>query len=277
MYTSHWGLRESPFRSSADSKYFFRSPTHDEALARLHFLVDNHRQLGVVTGEPGCGKSILLRVFAEQLRQDGANVVLVGLLGLTASEFLWNVAEQLGATPSDRDVVLWRRIVDRLVEQRYQRLSSVVLLDEADEAHPDVLSYVLRLLRADTSPDARLTAVLTATPQGLDRIGRRLLDLSDLRIDLEPWDQGDVADYLQASLTKAGCSQTVFDTLAATQIHALTHGIPRQVNQLAELALLAGAGQRRFTIDPDTVRSVHAELQVGPLLASPARTAPARG
>lgn len=268
MYTSHWGLRESPFRSCANPKYFFRSPTHDEALARLHFLVDNRRQLGVVTGEPGCGKSILLRVFADQLRQDGASVVLVGMMGLSAGEFLWAIAEQMGVPASDRDAVVWRRIVDHLIENRYQRLASVLLFDEADEADSEALSSILRLLRADPSPDAQLTAVVTATPAGVGRIGRRLLDLSDLRIDLEPWDPADVAEYLQASLRKAGCQHTVFDGQAAAQIHALTQGNPRQVSQLAELALLAGAGQQRLAIDQDTVRSVYAELRVGSLVAS---------
>ena len=50
MYQSHWGLRAMPFNGRVDPKYFFPSPTHEEALARLHFLVENHRRLGIVLG-----------------------------------------------------------------------------------------------------------------------------------------------------------------------------------------------------------------------------------
>lgn len=43
MYQAHWGLRESPFRGLLDPKFFYQSPTHEEALARLHFLVEQRR------------------------------------------------------------------------------------------------------------------------------------------------------------------------------------------------------------------------------------------
>ena len=70
MYTEHWGLRESPFRGSLDPRYFFNSPSHDEALARLQFLVDNQRRLGLMLGAAGSGKSLLLEVFSRRLRGD---------------------------------------------------------------------------------------------------------------------------------------------------------------------------------------------------------------
>ena len=68
MFESHWGLRESPFRDLADPRYFYCSPTHDEALARLQFLVRNHRRLGLLLGTPGSGKTLLLGVFGRQMR-----------------------------------------------------------------------------------------------------------------------------------------------------------------------------------------------------------------
>ena len=66
MYASHWGLRESPFRNCLDPHCFYQSPTHEEALARLHFLVEQHRRLGLLLGPDGSGKSLLLEVFAAQ-------------------------------------------------------------------------------------------------------------------------------------------------------------------------------------------------------------------
>ena len=57
MYHSHWGLDEAPFRTDLDPRYFYQSPTHEEALARLHFPVDYRRRLGLSRGEPGSGKS----------------------------------------------------------------------------------------------------------------------------------------------------------------------------------------------------------------------------
>ena len=127
MYRQYWGLRESPFRGALDPRLFFPSPTHEEALARLHFLVDERRRLGLLLGLPGTGKSLTLEVFARRLRRAGAQVANINLLGIEIHEFLWLVAAELGANPDRRDdpFRLWRSVLDRLVENRYQQFDTV--------------------------------------------------------------------------------------------------------------------------------------------------------
>ena len=265
MYASHWGLQESPFRSSLDPKYFHSSPTHEEALARLHFLVEHGRRAGLLLGGGGSGKSLLFQVFAEQLRRQGLQTPAINLLGLDPREFLWELAAQFQLNPriGDDRFVLWRRIADRLAENHYQQLGVVVLLDDAHEANGDVLAHVVRLLQNDPTPGARLTVVLASDPRHLGRLGQRLLDLAELRIEIELWDAEDTSDYLRSSISKAGREAPVFEPPAATRLHQLTGGVPRQVSQLAELTLLAGAGEQLERIDHGTIDSVYNELRVG--------------
>ena len=264
MYETHWGLRESPFRGGADRRFFFQSPTHDEALARLQFLVENDRRLAVLTGQTGVGKSMLLRLFADQLRQQGIEVALVNLIGLPAEELVWTVADQLHAGPAAGDPmpILWRKISDRLVAQRYQQLKTVVLFDDAGEAAVTTRASLVRLIQSDTSGENRLTVVLSTTPDRVDQLGSRLLDLSELRIELETWAADDVADFLQSSLDRAGRRSPIFVENAANKLHALGEGIPRNISQLAELSLLAGAGRQAQSIDGETVESVFHQLSV---------------
>ncbi|HKD38008.1 MAG TPA: hypothetical protein VKB78_14445, partial [Pirellulales bacterium] len=73
-YRMHWGLTETPFRGGIDPKFFYESPTHEEALARLRFLVEERQRLGMLMGESGTGKSMLLEVVARQLRRGGSQV-----------------------------------------------------------------------------------------------------------------------------------------------------------------------------------------------------------
>jgi type II secretory pathway predicted ATPase ExeA len=47
------------------------------------------------------------------------------------------------------------------------------------------------------------------------------------------------------------------------RLHELAHGIPRRVSQLADLALLAGAGRNLDQIDAEVVETVYQELGVG--------------
>src|SRR5574340_989475 len=130
MYPSHWGLQRSPFRACLDPQFFFQSPGHEEALARLHFLVDQHHRVGLLMGPAGSGKSLMLEVFAEQLRRTGRTVARLNLLGVEPAEMLGLLAAALHRNlPATATVAaLWRAITDRLSEHRYEQIDSVVLL-----------------------------------------------------------------------------------------------------------------------------------------------------
>jgi type II secretory pathway predicted ATPase ExeA len=264
MYQSHWGLHQSPFRDCRDPQDFYQSPTHDEALARLQFLVDERRRLGLLMGPPGSGKSLVLEVFAAQLGRRGLPVAKVNLLGIEPAELLWLLATQFGLNPgrSDSTAGLWRKVTDRLLEHRYQQLSTAILLDDADQASPQVLVQLVRLADHDPSPEAKLTLVLAGQQQRMGRLGDALLGRAELRVDLDPWEESDTEGYLKTSLRQAGCQTPVFAEPAVARLHELSHGIPRRVRQLADLALVAGAGRDLAEVDADVVESVWQELSV---------------
>ena len=81
--------------------------------------------------------------------------------------------------------------------------------------------------------------VLAAQPRRLFKLGNRLLELADLRIDLEGWESDDTAAFVKKALAEAGRTTPVFSEAALHSLHELASGIPRRVKQLADLALLA--------------------------------------
>jgi general secretion pathway protein A len=189
-------------------------------------------------------------------------VAKLSLLAVEPAEMLRMLAEQWGLNPepSASTAWLWRALGDRLIEYRYQQLEAVVLLDDADQADRGVLEHVARLARFDPSPEMRLTIVLAGRNEGMARLWQPLLDLADLRIDLEPWQRADTEEFVGAALSQAGCTSPVFAGSALERLHELAHGIPRRVSQLADLSLLAGAGAELDQIDAGVVESVYQEL-----------------
>lgn len=264
MYHLHWGLSDSPFRNRLDARQFHASPAHDEALARLHFLADQRRRLGVLLADPGCGKSLLLEVFAAELRRAGRSVARLSLLGLDPHELCWQLAAAFGLAPREPATTaqLWRKLTDHLHENRYQRIDTVVLLDDADEAAGDVLQQVARLAQSENSTDSRLTIILAADRAHVEGLGNRLLELAELRIDVAPWEYADTVDYITSALRRCGRDRPVFTAAALARLHEVTRGVPRRINQLADLCLLAGAGKDVQQIDVDTVNTVQEELGV---------------
>jgi general secretion pathway protein A len=264
MYLPQWGLRDTPFRSAYDARYFFESSTHEEACARLHFLVEQHRRLGLLMGDFGSGKSMLLEAFARAVRRGGHPAALIDLVGLQGTDMLAELAIQFGLSPDQGATAasLWRSLADRIVEYRYQLLDTVILLDDADQASHEVLAQITRLAQLERSAEARLTLVLAGRRERMNRVGRALLELAELRIDIEPWEPADTASYLKHALEQAGCQTEVFTASAIERLHQIAQGIPRRVSQLADLSLLAGAGQNLPQIDVAVVESVYHELGV---------------
>jgi len=264
MYHSYWGIGGSPFQNRLDPSKFYESPTHEEAIARLDFLVKGHRRLGLLLGPAGSGKSFVLEVFADRLRREGCPTATVSAFGVESVEFLAQVAVGFGLNP-DLGLAamdLWRLLGDRIAEFRYQRMETVLLVDDADSASREVLVQLTRLAKSDPGPDSLLTIVLAGQPSQIGRLGAPLLELAELRIDLEPWEPADTIHFVESALQKAGRTTPVFAEPAIEKLHQLAQGVPRRVSQLADLALVAGAGRNLDSIDADTVDSVCQELGV---------------
>jgi type II secretory pathway predicted ATPase ExeA len=151
-------------------------------------------------------------------------------------------------------------VTDRLLEHRFRQLETAILLDNADQAVRGVPQQLARLAQNDLSSDARLTIILAVANSDVSHLGERLLDLADLRIDLEAWEVEDVGEFLHFSLTNAGGDANIFSDEAVSRLHELTGGVPRRVIQLADLALMAGAGAEHDRIDAEVVTSAHHEL-----------------
>ena len=263
MYLEHWGLERSPFAPGPTPPFYYEGESQAEAAARLRFVARQGRRLALLTGVRGAGKSLSLARFANECRREGRSVVAVGLAGLTVRELLWQVNAQLalGPQPSEDAVALFRRFAGSVESPASASAAggTLVLLDDADQAGPDVRSQLVRLLNIGRGRSC-LTLVLAAAPDGLARLGGELLDATDLCIELEPWSDADTIGYIQHALLEAGCDRPAFDDEALAVLATLSGGVPRHVNRLADHALLAAAAAGLEAVDAGTIEATHDSL-----------------
>ena len=194
----------------------------------------------------------------------GDRVASLDLFGLTPREFYFRLASELGAEPwaGDDATTLQRRLADRVVADRALGVGVTLLVDGADQAGADTLSHLQRVLRSEQLGHGRVGVVIAADPARLVRLGDLVEQVIDLRVDLEPWDEGDTIEYLQVGLVEAGADGPLFDNEAITEIHRLSGGVPRRVTRLADHALLIGACEGAELVDVELVRA--AEEAAGP-------------
>jgi general secretion pathway protein A len=191
---------------------------------------------------------------------------LVNAAALSPEELLWSIAVKL-QTPVDNGASLfqlWRAVNDRLLELRFLREQAVVLVDDAGHASSEVLLHLYRFANAEAAADARLSIVLASTRERTFRLGRNLLDLVDLRVDLPAWSIDETRILVEAADRSA--APIVFGLPAIHRLHQLSGGVPRMILRLAELGRLAAEAEGLDHVDAATVDGVYAELGVQSLV-----------
>jgi general secretion pathway protein A len=266
MYADYWGLDEIPFTNTLDTRWFYDSPGHDEALARLIFLVEQHRRCGVLSGLAGTGKSLILELLRREAVRTAAEVVLLDVLGLGSRELTWDILAALGksAGTDDSPHRLWRRLEDHVRVNCDARTPLVLVLDHLDRAQPDCLAAIERLQHLSGVANSGLTLVLGVGNDLAAGQAELLRDISDLRIEVVPLDRGQTQQYVETLLERAGADRPLFDSPAFDRLFDETGGIPRQINRLSDLALLAGMADQVPRIDEGLIATVAEELHVRP-------------
>ena len=102
MYRDFFQLDDYPFRLTADARYFFMGDGHGRATAYLNYLFHVRDGIGVITGDPGVGKSVVLEHVLAEL-QDDVVLARIQQTQLTASEFLLAVCLKFGIDPGSNN------------------------------------------------------------------------------------------------------------------------------------------------------------------------------
>jgi len=242
MYTQHFGLTESPFTNTLDPHWFYESAAHEEAVARLLYLIEQRRRCGVLVGPAGTGKSLVLSILSTQVRRMPAEVVLIDLMGRSGRELLWETVAALGLAPRGDECprVLWRMLCDHMATNRYVQAPTVVFYDHVDRAESDCLAAIERLYHSCAAGETGMTLILGARGSRTSRATQILSSIADLQVELPPLDREQTVEYITTLGTRAGAVEPLFDAPACERIFTESRGVPRDINRLCDMSLVAG-------------------------------------
>jgi general secretion pathway protein A len=261
VYAEFYGLRELPFALTPDPRFIYFTPSHTEVMANLHYGIESGKGLIVVTGEVGTGKTTILRWMMQRLDR----TVLVAYIfnpRLSVAEFYQHVATLL-------DVQKWQTKSElllelgRALESRHSRgLRTVLIIDEAQGLSTHVLEEIRLLSNFESDTAKQLQIVLTGQPELRDVLNnpdlRQLKQRIALRCVIKPLPNVEETDrYITSRLLVAGAERTdVFSPGAIDYIFRCSEGIPRNINNLCDNALLTGYAAGQTTINRGTIEEV---------------------
>jgi general secretion pathway protein A len=248
---NRYGLKHRPFTKEVEAEDLFVSEAMQRHHARLKAAIEG-RSCAVVTGEPGTGKTFLLRALENNLNQARYRVTYIHNASITRRDFYRQLCLVLGLEPKAQASALFRQVqsyAEDLAEA--QRIHPLLVLDDAQLLPVSVLEHLHVLLNFRRDSKAFLSVLLIGLPELRDRLGRNVLaSLSSripVRIHVEPFDATTTGQYLHHRLKIAGCAQEVFSEEAVLCIREATGGVVRKIDVLG-LTCLEIACERKSTI-----------------------------
>ena len=219
MYESFFDMEHTPFVRDVTPEKLYESNAFRETLGRLSYVADR-QMFTVVTADPGCGKSTLIRRFYSELPKEDCIVLYLSDSKLTPRWFYKGLLDQLGLESR-----FYRGDSKRQLQQEIeiirgvQHKKVVFILDGAHLIEKETLEEFRFLLnyRFDSmSPMAVVLVGQTELWENKLKLQRyaAIRQRIDMYCILPHLDRSETEQYIASHIDYSGCAQEVFTTKA---------------------------------------------------------------
>lgn len=266
-YLEFFKLQKEPFSTAPDTRFYFNSKHHSEAIQRLNFAIKNMKGLAVLIGGVGTGKTLLARRLLDSLSDEEYESALLIVIHsqITSDWFLKKIAMQFGVEElPDNKVDLLGVISKRLMKIYEEGKKAIVLVDEAQMLNKKEIMEELRGLLNIELPDRKLiTFVLFGLPElkSILNLDPPLSQRVAVRFTLRPFDEASTEEYIKHRINLAeGDYNLIFEKSVYPIIHRFSKGIPRMINTICDNSLFEAYLLKKNVVDEEIVKNVITDL-----------------
>jgi type II secretory pathway predicted ATPase ExeA len=264
VYEAFYKLRVSPFQLIPDPLFFYDSDTHRHGLVKLRQSIQNGCSITAVTGEPGTGKTELMKKFISEFDPKQTVIANIPLSSLRANNILDYIATAFGVVNMGFvGDALWSKtaFLGKVQQQISSQVSEgkkyVVFIDNAESLSKNCLKKIMQLcsvriqgaplvqcfLFGDTSVTRNLK--LDVTNLGLHTISS---------VKLSALAEQETLRYIEHRLLEAGWQGDPEITETAHKlIHDISEGVPWHINLLCHRVFLQSFLEDTHVIDEHIV------------------------
>jgi len=254
-----------PFTKELDPALCYESRGHQEAMARLKLMIE-HRYLGVLTGEVGSGKSMLIRRLFSTLESAVYLSIYLSMRRLSPRDFYGALLSQVGVEPA-YSVAKARQLWDEALHARTTQgeRTLVVIIDEAHEMS-EAMIQELRFAVSQHMDSCSLFPLILAGQPELRKILRlKKYEATAQRIGLQYHLTGltkeEAIAYIRHQLNLSGTDKPIFAESALQRIYAASQGIPRVINLICSHAFYDATNRKQEVIEESDIARVLADFE----------------
>lgn len=230
-----------PFSTTPSPRYFYLASQYKEALNHAISTVMQRDGLGILAGPIGCGKSTLLRYLVDWLddtlldRMQLAHIYNPSVS--TDFQLLKAVCKEFNVAPRPRKDEQLEAFKEHLVAQTQAGKVAVLLIDEAHKLNGPQFELVREFFNFCHNEQFYLQVILAGETQPLKhklKNKQAIISRAMYYYDLEPLTLEDTRELIRFRLKVAELSTDMFTDEAIARIHAVTHGVPRNIVKLCK-------------------------------------------
>ena len=267
MYERFYNLTTLPFHNTPNSRFFFETEQHREALAKLEYTVRNRRGFALITGEVGSGKTTLTRTLLRRLGSD-VRAAVINNTRVTGDELLQLICSELQVdVPTGADKAARVTAIRRFVEHQHAMgRTVVVIIDEGQCLNIEEFEEIRLLTNLESETDKLIQLLILGQPELRATLQhtrlKPLIQRIVMYMHLHPMTFEDMTRYIAFRLVRAsnGRPNVDFSRHALKSIFEYSKGVPRVVNLVCDNALLVGYSLDKHLIDSQIVQRAISQM-----------------
>jgi general secretion pathway protein A len=235
-----FGLKEDPFKLSADPRYLYLGPEHLAVYRQAQGVISRRRGLALITGEMGMGKSSLARRLYDVYASDEESMVIC-YIHTAAFKSAMDAARQISTplkVPLQRSFQRQMEELERRMVMAYTSHQNVViLLDDAQRMEREALEVIHRLYNFDY--DAKVVQILAFGQSEMinlfetdESVNARVF----VRLVLPPLTLASALQMVVFRVRVAGRNEPLINDDAFELLYESSQGVPREIIRLCALA-----------------------------------------
>jgi general secretion pathway protein A len=263
-FVRFFALSEAAFSKEIADSDLWLPPSKQAVVEEVCEAVQEHAQV-LLVGEPGAGKTCVLRAVRHRLPQAGYRLTYCHNATLGRRDFYRQLCQALGLTPAATAAAVFYAVSAHVENLGRDRIHPIFLLDEAHLLHQDTLDHLHILLNYEWDSRALLSLVLVGLSDLQDRLelrkNRSLYSRIERRLSIGPMVVDDTAEYVQLRLRRAGADREIFTADAVTALHEAAGSSLREIDRLATAALREAARRKKKLVERDVMARIVGDHQ----------------